>query len=140
LPVVGADVYLNQLLLQYANDALQKQRTFRRASVRSQVEREIAQLLPHGKANLSEISRRLGMSRRTLARALSDERTTFSAIVEPLRKALANRYLQEREIPIYEIAWLLGYREVGSFTKAFVRWTGTTPRDYRAARHLTKGS
>jgi AraC-like DNA-binding protein len=131
LRVVGADVYLNRLLLQYATDALGKQQRSQRTSVRFQVEGQIAQLLPHGKANLSEISRRLGMSRRTLARALSDESTTFSAVLEPMRKALARRYLRERELPISEVAWLLGYREVSSFTNAFVRWTGTTPRDYR---------
>ena len=130
LPVVGADVHLNKLLLQYADEALGN-RAARRTSVRSHVEGEIAQLLPHGKANAAEIARRLGMSRRTLGRALSAEDVTFSTVLETLRQALAKRYLREKELPVSEIAWLLGYREIGSFTHAFARWTGMTPRDFR---------
>jgi AraC-like DNA-binding protein len=58
-----------------------------------------------------------------------------------LRKALAKRYLDEQELQISEIAWLLGYREVSSLTHAFKRWTGTTPRQFRlsvAARGKTR--
>lgn len=132
-PVVGADVYLNKLLLQYADEAVGN-RAARPASIRSHVEDQIVQLLPHGKANMSETARRLGMSRRTLARALSAERATFSLVLETLRLALAKRYLQEQALPISEIAWLLGYRETGSFTHAFVRWTGLTPRAFRNSK------
>lgn len=68
------------------------------------------------------------MSRRTLARALAEEAVTFSELLDELRAALAKRYL-----PISQIAWLLGYREASSFTNAFGRWTGSTPRQFRAA-------
>jgi AraC-like DNA-binding protein len=135
LPVVGADVHLNKLLLQYADQALSK-RAQRRVSIRSQVEDQIAQLLPHGKANASEIARRLGMSRRTLARALSAEGAAFSGVLETLRRALAKRYLRERELPISEIAWLLGYSEISSFTHAFARWTGLTPTAFRNSKDI----
>jgi AraC-like DNA-binding protein len=39
--------------------------------------------------------------------------------------------LAERDLPVSEIAWLLGYRELSSFTNAFKRWTGMTPREFR---------
>jgi AraC-like DNA-binding protein len=133
LPLVGADPHLNKLLLRYADDALGSQEP-RRASVRSRVEDQIAQLLPHGKAGVSEVARRLGMSRRTLARAMSAEGTTFSAVLETMRLALAKRYLREDELSVSEIAWLLGYREIASFTHAFVRWTGFTPRAFRNSK------
>jgi len=133
LPIIGADSHLNKLLLQYADEALGK-RTSRRASIRSHVEDQIAQLLPHGKANSSEIARRLGMSRRTLARGLSSEGTVFSSVLEMLRQVLAKRYLDEGELPISEIGWLLGYSEISSFTHAFVRWTGVTPKAYRNSK------
>jgi AraC-like DNA-binding protein len=135
LPVVGADIHLNKLLLQYANEALGN-RASRSASIRSRVEDQIAQLLPHGKVNASEIARRLGMSRRTLARALSAEGAAFSTVLETLRQALAKRYLREKELPISEIAWLLGYRELSSFTHAFARWTGLTPKAFRNSKHV----
>ncbi|MGY4476374.1 AraC family transcriptional regulator ligand-binding domain-containing protein [Bradyrhizobium sp. USDA 3364] len=132
LPVVGADLHLNRMLLQYADEALTS-RASRRTSVRSRVEDQIAQLLPHGKANAETVARRLGMSRRTLARALSLEGDGFSDILEAFRIALARHYLEDEELPISKIAWLLGYSEVSSFTHAFVRWTGLTPRAYRSS-------
>ncbi|MFC4936020.1 MULTISPECIES: AraC family transcriptional regulator [Bradyrhizobium] len=127
---VDADSYLNRLLLSYANEALGK-RPQPRSSLRSRVEEAIAQALPHGQANAAMIAGRLGMSRRTLARALAEEGVTFSELLAELRSLLAKRYLSERELPISQIAWLLGYRETSSFTNAFARWTGSTPRQFR---------
>ncbi|WP_426418452.1 AraC family transcriptional regulator [Bradyrhizobium genosp. A] len=132
LPSVDADIYLNRLLLSYANEALGN-RGPSRSSLRSRVDEAIAQALPHGQANADVIAGRLGMSRRTLARALAEEGVTFSELLDELRAALAKRYLSERELPISQIAWLLGYREASSFTNAFGRWTGSTPRQFRAA-------
>ena len=90
------------------------------------------QLLPHGKPSVSEVAPQLGMSTRTLSRKLSDEGLAFADILDQMRSALAERYLSERELPISEIAWLLGYCEVSSFTHAFKRWTGKTPRQFRS--------
>jgi AraC-like DNA-binding protein len=132
LPIVGADPHLNTLLRQYADEAL-AYRAPAISSVRLDVERMLPQLLPHGKANTSEVARRLGVSCRTLSRSLLAENVTFKEIVEDLRVALAKRYLRDRELPISEIAWLLGYREISSFTHAFRRWTKTTPREFRSA-------
>ena len=132
LAVIGADTHLNRLLLRYAHEAL-AQRVIQRDSLRSQVEDQLVQLLPNGSANVSEVARRLGMSRRTLARALSEEGTSYSAVLGDLRQALAKRYLREEPLPVSEIAWLLGYREVSSFTNAFAGWTGQTPREFRTS-------
>jgi AraC-like DNA-binding protein len=133
LPIVGADAHLNRLLVEYADEAIAK-RASRRASIRSHVEDQIVQLLPHGKANASEIARRLGMSRRTLARALSSEGAAFSGVLDTLRQALSKRYLREQQLPIAEVAWLLGYSDISSFTHAFARWTGLTPTAYRNSK------
>jgi AraC-like DNA-binding protein len=130
LPIVGADVHLNRLLVEYADEAIAK-RASRRAGIRFHVEDQIVQLLPHGAANASEIARRLGMSRRTLARALSSEGVTFSDVLDTMRQALSQRYLREHQLPISKVAWLLGYSDVSSFTHAFVRWSGMTPKAYR---------
>ncbi|MBR0697025.1 AraC family transcriptional regulator [Bradyrhizobium lablabi] len=130
LPIVGADVHLNHLLVGYADQAL-GDRSARGATVRSRVEDLIVHLLPHGKANVSEVARRLGMSRRTLARSLSAEGATFSEVLEQERTALAKGYLDDKELPISQVAWLVGYREISSFTHAFARWTGMTPRRFR---------
>lgn len=132
LPIVGRDTYLNKLLRRYAEQALAS-RPGRRATVRSRAERILPQLLPHGRANASEVAHQLGISSRTLSRKLRDEGISFAEILDDLRAALARRYLRERELPISEIAWLLGYREVSSLTHAFRRWTGKTPRQFRSS-------
>jgi AraC-like DNA-binding protein len=129
LPTVGRDVFLNTLLRRYADEALAQHPP----SFCSKVQEEVARLLPHGKATISEVAHRLGMSSRTLSRRLSDESVSFAEVLDELRAALAKRYLSERELPVSEIAWLLGYREVSSLTHAFKRWTGMTPKCFRSS-------
>jgi AraC-like DNA-binding protein len=132
LPFANADEHLNRLLTEYAEDAL-AHRTPNKAHIRSRVEKAIATLLPHDKARASEVARQLGLSPRTLSRLLSAEGLSFSAILEKFRRDLAKTYLNDPAVSISEIAWLLGYREVSTFTHAFRRWTGMTPRQLRAA-------
>jgi AraC-like DNA-binding protein len=85
------------------------------------------------KARAAEIARRLGMSPRTLARRLASEGLTFSGILDEQKVALAKSYLADGDLPVSQIAWLLGYREVSAFTHAFKRWTGTTRRQARTS-------
>jgi AraC-like DNA-binding protein len=135
LPTVGRDLYLNRLLRRYAEEALAR-RLPQDTSFRSKVEKAVSQLLPHGKATISEAARQLGMSSRTMSRKLRDESVTFAEILDEMRAVLARPYLSDQEVPVSEIAWLLGYREVSSLTHAFRRWTGTTPRRFRSSdRH-----
>ena len=133
LPVVGRDEYLNELLRRYAEEALAR-KPQERLTVRSKAEDVLSKLLPHGRATASEAARRLGMSPRTLSRNLAEEGTSFAEILDELRAALAKRYLRDQTLPVTEIAWLLGYREVSSLTHAFKRWTGTTPRRFRSSQ------
>lgn len=137
LPTTGGDPHLHNLLVGYANEALAHRSSQRGGGVRSKVEDVLIKLLPHGRANALEVARQLGMSRRTLTRALSGEGTSFSEVLEQLRGAFATRYLRERELPVSQIAWLLGYREVSSFTHACRRWTGMTPRQLRQENSLS---
>ena len=132
LSVVGRDEHLNELLRRYAEEALARKPE--RLTVRSKAEDILPKLLPHGRATASEVARRLGMSLRTLSRKLGEEGTSFAEILEQLRAALAKRYLHDESLPVSEIAWLLGYRELSSLTHAFKRWTGTTPRRFRSGQ------
>jgi len=133
MPVVSADRYLNKLLIKCCDEALDR-RPSKRSPFRASVENAIAPLLPHGKAKLDEIARRLGVSERTLARRLAAERLTFSAVLERLKFDLAERYLADKDLSISQVAWLLGYQEASSLTHAFKRWTGVTPRKARARK------
>ena len=131
LPVISADPYLNDLLIRYCEEALAR-RTTSAGGLRADVENAIAPLLPHGKARLGEIARKLGTSQRTLARRLASEGLTFGTVLDELRADLAQRHLRDSDLSISQIAWLLGYQEVSAFTHAFKRWTGMTPREMRA--------
>lgn len=132
LPIVGRDNYLNDLLRQYAEAALAN-RPKGRATLRSAVEGVLPQLLPHAKASTAIVAKQLAMSTRTLSRKLRKEGVAFSTILDETRAALAKKYLAERDLPVSQIAWLLGFREVSSFTHAFKRWTSMTPQQFRLA-------
>ena len=131
IPIIEADPYLNKLLVKYFEEAL-ADRTGQTCSFQTEVENAIVPLLPHGKAAVGEIARRLGVSRRTLARRLSSEGLSFSKMLEDLKLHLAKRYLADGNLSISQIAWLLGYKEIGAFSRAFKRWTGASPRDTRS--------
>ncbi|MDR3422269.1 MAG: helix-turn-helix transcriptional regulator [Xanthobacteraceae bacterium] len=103
-----------------------------RGPFRSSVENAIVPHLPHGGVRVSKIASLLGVSQRTFARRLLSEGLTFSNVLENLRSELAERYLSEEGLSISQIAWLLGYQEVSTFTHAFRRWTGKTPREARS--------
>jgi AraC-like DNA-binding protein len=82
---------------------------------------------------VDDVARNLGMSKRTLARKLSDEGLNFTEILQQLRRDLAVRYLGDRKLHVSKIAWLLGFNEVSAFTHTFKRWTGRTPSETRTA-------
>jgi AraC-like DNA-binding protein len=131
-PVVHADNYLNDLLLKYCEAALADRRSDI-SHLRTKVENAISSVLPHGRVLVEDVARTLGMSERTLARKLSDEKLNFTEILQQLRRDLAVRYLDDRKLHVSRIAWLLGFHEVSAFTHAFRRWTGKTPREVRIA-------
>jgi AraC-like DNA-binding protein len=146
LPIISADPYLNRLLISVCEETVAARRR-QQGSFRATVENTVAPLLPHGKAQAGEVARQLGVSQRTLARRLSTEDASFSGVLDDLRADLADRYLADPNLSISQISWLLGYREVASFSHAYKRWTGATPRTVRsgqgsapiAARRLRAG-
>jgi AraC-like DNA-binding protein len=78
------------------------------------------------------VARKLGVSERTLARRLAQEGVTFIEVLQQLKASLATRYLDEGQMPISKIAWLLGFEEVSSFSHACRRWLGKSPRELRS--------
>jgi len=132
LPLIHADSYLNDLLLKHCEAALADRRGDT-SQLRTRVENAISSLLPHGRVLVEDVARSLGMSKRTLARRLSDEGLNFTEILQHLRRDLAVRYLDDRKLHVSKIAWLLGFHEVSAFTHAFKRWTEKTPSQMRTA-------
>jgi AraC-like DNA-binding protein len=132
LPVIHADNYLNNLILKYCEAALANGRRDM-SQLRTKVENAISSLLPHGRVLAGDVARTLGMSERTLARKLADEGLNFTDVLQDLRRDLAVRYLDDRNLLVSKIAWLLGFKDVSAFTHACKRWTGKTPRQMRTA-------
>jgi AraC-like DNA-binding protein len=132
LHLAGADPYLNKMLVRYCEEAL-SQRRRNVSPLRIAIENVITPLLPHGGASIDTVARELGLSRRTLARKLAADGLSFAEVLDQLRSDLAARYLEEGNLAIAQIAWLVGYRGVSAFTHACKRWTGATPGQIRAA-------
>lgn len=101
------------------------------SAFRRDVEREVEALLPEG-ARMDAVARALGCSRQTLYRRLREERGTFEAVVEAVRRRLALRLLRDPGISVKEVAYRLGFAEPAAFSRAFKRWTGRSPAAWRA--------
>jgi AraC-like DNA-binding protein len=97
--------------------------------------------MSEGRVNQTIIARKLGLSSRTLRRRLAEEDESFQAILDDCRMKFATLELRIRErVSLSEMALKLGYTEHATFSRAFNRWAGMPPRDYRRtmanARHM----
>lgn len=88
-------------------------------------------------ASAERVARALHMSRRTLARRLDEEGTSFSAVLDGHRRELGVRYVARSELALSEISDRLGFSQVQGFGRAFRRWTGRSPLEYRNAARQT---
>jgi AraC-like DNA-binding protein len=122
-------------LLKILRDHCQRMLTERgkvSSALRAMVENEIVQLLPNGTAQVETVASNLGMSKRTLARRLSEEGISYSSVLDELRRDLSVQYLKDHSLSFNHISWVLGYSEVTSFNHAVKRWTGDSPKSMRA--------
>jgi AraC-like DNA-binding protein len=86
-----------------------------------------------GDPGLSSVARQLGLSPRTLQRRLSEHHAIFNEMLDTMRFGAAKSYLAQGNIAATEIAYLLGFAEQSSFNRAFRRWAGQTPSEFRRA-------
>jgi AraC-like DNA-binding protein len=99
----------------------------------TQVSRLVVEELEGGEPTLARIASRLALSPRTLQRRLADEQTTFADVLDETRRHMAQAYVQDRGLALTEVAYLLGFSEQSAFTRAFQRWWGMPPRQFRSA-------
>jgi AraC-like DNA-binding protein len=104
-------------------------------STAGRVEQALGPLLPGGEATMDAVAGKLGMSRQSLFRKLKAEGVTFETVLEGLRCRLARRYLNGDGLSVKETAFRLGFSEAASFSRAFKRWTGTSPLTVRQKSH-----
>ena len=95
------------------------------------VTKKIIDLLPNGKCSRTEVADALCMSPGTLQLRLSQRGTSFQQLLDDTRKDLARSYVQQPARSMTEITYLLGFGDTSNFTRAFKRWTGMSPTDFR---------
>jgi len=98
-----------------------------------QVERIVAELLESGEVTLESVAGRLGLKPRTLRTRLSEAETSFNQVLADFRYRLSRKLLATTGESIDEIVYLTGFSEPSTFYRAFKRWSGMTPIEYRRA-------
>jgi AraC-like DNA-binding protein len=91
----------------------------------------VARGLSEGLPDLDGTAKLLELSPRVLARRLADHGTSYSKIVDDARHQLSLGYIQDPSLSLLDIAYLLGFSEQSAFQRAFKRWTGLSPGEYR---------
>lgn len=129
LPVVSADETLAGYLDKLADDVLKALDDGK--SVSDQVRRALWDELSAGTPSVSRVAERLRIGVRTLQRRLREEAATFADILDRLRQDMAIHLLEDRNLAVYEVAFLLGYAEPSTFYRAFRRWEGRSPLAHR---------
>ena len=127
-PVPSANRVLYRLLGGY----LEELKAAHSQSIAERVESYIRGALASGNCTVESCAAKLGLSVRTLQSRLAQDGARFSELVESQRESLARIYLARRQLSLDDIADRLGYGEQTSFGRAFKRWTGKTPKQFRA--------
>jgi len=102
-----------------------------RADIGMQVRSKLIEHLPGGHANEADIASSINVSQRSLQRKLKDQGMSFTQLVENTRRELGLQYVRDPQHSFNEIAFLLGFTEPANFSRAFKRWYGKTPTEYR---------
>lgn len=118
--------YLSEVLSARAEELLKSLEMSK--TMRGRVENLLIPILHTGEASMDTIAGKLSLSRQTLFRRLKAEGVTFEQILDELRYKLALHYLNGKKASVNETAYLVGFSEPAAFSRAFKRWTGSSPR------------
>jgi AraC-like DNA-binding protein len=100
-------------------------------AVVAQIREAIVVELATSGADLARVAKRVAMSMRTVQRRLEEHQTSYQDVVDEVRAAMARTLLRDRARSIIDVAFELGYADLKGFYRAFRRWTGTTPAEWR---------
>jgi AraC-like DNA-binding protein len=132
LPIASHDPHLCAILERQARQMLEQ--LPHGDGLAWQVREAIMQGLHEGRADSVQVASRLAMSQRTLRRRLQEQGATFQSLLDDARYEMARRNLLQTELDVSQIAFSLGYSDVGSFDRAFRRWSGMSPLAFRKER------
>ncbi|MBA6418891.1 AraC family transcriptional regulator [Pseudomonas sp. 5Ae-yellow] len=127
-PLASANPMLAQLHDRFAGDYLAR---FETDPITHQARQVLCRLLPQGEPKRQAVATAMKMSTRTLQRRLQEEGISFQQLLEKTRRELALQYLGQPKLTLFEIACLLGFADPSNFFRAFKRWFGLPPGQYR---------
>ena len=131
LPTANADMLIasDKVLTDYMAQ-------LKREDIAVQVKSKLITLLSSGHITQQSIATALNMSTRNLQRRLQQEGTSFKFLLEETRRDLSQQYIKNSNLSINEITFMLGFSEPANFTRAFKRWTGCSPSEYRLSNSI----
>lgn len=132
LPLKASNPVLAELHDRYASECLAR---LEKSRISIRTRESIIRRLPMGDPVRGEIARELCMSERTLQRRLAEEGTTFQQMVDDTRRELAQRYLDQPQLGLAQVASRLGFTDRSTFSRACKRWFHLTPSEYRNRLH-----
>ena len=97
----------------------------------------IQQRLTGHRPTTEDVARHLHMSPRTLQRRLQESGSSFQRVLDEARRQMARYYLTNSVLELSEAAYLLGYEDASSFTRAFRGWEGVAPGHWRDAHRTS---
>ena len=101
------------------------------ADIITRVKQIIIQTLSSGNCSKQRVASEMAMSPSALQQKLAQLDSSFQDLLNQVRRSLALAYMEQARVSITEMSFLLGFADTSSFTRAFRRWTGKSPRDYR---------
>ncbi len=97
----------------------------------NRIKKIIVEKLPSGNVAIEKVAKEIGINSRKLQRMLQEKDTTFSKLLDETREDIAVGYIADEHMDLTEIAFLLGFSELSTFSRSFKRWTGKSPLQYR---------
>ena len=107
-----------------------------KADIIARVKKIIIQTLSSGNCNKQRVANEMAMSPSALQQKLAQRNSSFQDLLNQVRQSLALAYMEQARVSITEMSFMLGFADTSSFTRAFRRWTGKSPRDYRRDRGM----
>jgi AraC-like DNA-binding protein len=130
-PLLVRNVSMYRALSQQADQV--RSRVLAEDSLRERIKQQLLRSLPQV-LEMPAAASAVGISERSLRRRLEDEGSSYSQLVEEAKLELSRRLLGDPRLPIKQVAGELGFADVRSFHRAFKRWTGLTPVEFRSQR------